>query len=148
MDTTSFLALKPETVKIQPALVKTTRDYVIFQRIGAFSEYVDFGCNMVDGVCSNTIPDCCDLCAENFGYLKFMSEDDIDSYAAAYDEVTGFKGASGCKITRIMRSHNCNMYACPAAQATKIVEYSENVQAIRFLLQDVESNIQNTEINT
>lgn len=148
MNIVDFIASIQDGVKVQPPLIKTTRDYVIFSRIAKFSEFVDFGCNMVDGVCSNVTPDCCDLCASNFGYLKFISEDDIDTYAAAYDEVLGFYDTvTGCKLPRELRSHNCNMYACPAAQATKTVEYSENVQAIRFLLQDVEETIQHLEIN-
>lgn len=149
MTTTEFSTILPATITVQPDIIKTLREYVIYQNISAGSASLNFNCNVqADGSCSNTVLDCCEGCNETFGWLKYIAESDLETYANLYDPVVGFYDSeNGCKLPRNLRSSICNSYQCPSAKLLNSESDTALIDGVKMSLTDTEDVLKFTVVN-
>ena len=93
--------------------------------------HIDFGCEFINNECKTVRNEkhwlndnnkwiskrrkmcCCAYCDRNIGYLRYIFEEDVETYAKLYNKDTGFwRENSGCVLPRELRSVTCATYVC------------------------------------
>ena len=94
------------------------------------TQYIDYECKFVDGVCKEKGSDmcCCLHCACEMGHMDHISSiGDILEMYRIYDEKLGYWSATGCLLPRKYRSFMCLNYTC---EGKRFTEWEEALFAI------------------
>lgn len=135
MKTDEFLQLlknRSRTIKIIDRCDLDEYKHYIITTIKAVTATIDFKCEFSNGKCkeyewlSTRSPSgykdhpkedrdrmcCCCNCHHEIGYLKYIVDTDLATYAKHFTHTQGFWSENGCKLPRQLRSSICVFFNC------------------------------------
>lgn len=109
--------------------------YLNILALKRMSKYLPFPCKFDEnGYCQSSQIDnsmcCCKDCANTMGYLSFVPEQDLWTYAKLYNDKTGYwRKGKGCSLPRELRSKTCLTYYCDTFYESKETPFGKELWA-------------------
>jgi hypothetical protein len=111
-------ALKTKVSSMRDIQIKT------HEHAASIQDLLGFKCDFKDGQCiraraqkgkGDTFVEagcCCTKCYENFGYLQFIPESEMETYKLCWGPLGFFEPGKGCRLPKRLRSGMCLKFVC------------------------------------